>query len=87
MASDEILSSDEADTSEDEDDNNLEDLEDMGRSLETLLSNKKSSTQILREREEKERKNLQTFMLEGHSQDGKKTDAKKDTIHARFLTV
>ena len=78
LASDEILSSDEADTSEDEDDNNLEDLEDMGRSLETLLSNKKSSTQILREREEKERKNLQTFMLEGHSQDGKKTDTKKE---------
>ena len=47
------------------------DLEDMGRSLETFLSNKKSSTQIMREREEKERKNLHKELMEGGSKNNK----------------
>ena len=62
LGSDEILSSDDASSSEDERD---DDLDEMGRSLETLLSNKKSSSQIMREREEKERKNLQKMIHEG----------------------
>ena len=38
----------------------------LGKSLETLLSNKKSSSQFLMEREEKERKNLQKMISEGN---------------------
>ena len=64
LASNEVLSSDEAESSEDED-NNDEDLDEMGKSIENMLANKKSSSQILREREEMERKNLMKIMTEG----------------------
>ena len=64
LASNEVLSSDEAESSEDED-NNDEDLDEMGKSIENMLANKKSSSQILREREEMERKNLMKIMSEG----------------------
>ena len=46
----------------------------MGKSLETLLSNKKSSSQFLREREEKERKNLQKMIMSGDQDKGKQDD-------------
>merc|ERR1712051_166650 len=65
LGSNEVLSSDEDDSSEEED-GDEGDLEDMGRSLETFLSNKKSSSQFLMEREEKERKNLQKMISEGN---------------------
>merc|ERR1711994_382932 len=48
-----------------DEDNNDEDLDEMGKSIENMLSNKKSSSQILREREEMERKNLMKIMSEG----------------------
>ena len=54
LASEEILSSDDAYSSEEEDDQDA-DLDEMGKSLETLLSNKKSSSQYLMEKEEKDR--------------------------------
>ena len=46
----------------------------MGKSLETLLSNKKSSTQFLREREEKERRDLQRMIRSGDQDKGKQDD-------------
>merc|ERR1712241_1218916 len=65
LASEEILSSDDAYSSEEEDDQDA-DLDEMGKSLETLLSNKKSSSQYLMEKEEKERKNLKKMISEGN---------------------
>merc|ERR1712083_1253957 len=78
LGSNEVLSSDDAYSSEEEDDQDA-DLDEMGKSLETLLSNKKSSSQILREREEKERKNLQKmFMHEQQSQLSDKNENKQE---------
>merc|ERR1712154_147393 len=74
----EVLSSDEAESSEDED-NNDEDLDEMGKSIENMLANKKSSSQILREREEMERKNLMKIMTEGQgNSQNTPTKRKKD---------
>ena len=42
LASNEILSSDEAETSSEDDNNDDEDLDEMGKSIEKMLSNKKS---------------------------------------------
>ena len=50
----------------------------MGKSLETLLSNKKSSSQFLLEREEKERKNLQKMISEGHVSKAKQEAEKQE---------
>ena len=78
LSSNEVLSSDEAESSEDED-NNDEDLDEMGKSIENMLANKKSSSQILREREEMERKNLMKIMSEGQSKSqNTPTKGKKD---------
>ena len=66
LGSSEVLSSDEeGESSEEEDNIPDEDLEDMGKSIEHMLSNKKSSKQVIREREEKERKSLQKMMSDG----------------------
>ena len=73
LGSDEVLSSDEAMSSEEEDDQDA-DLDEMGKSLETLLSNKKSSSQFLREREEKERKSLQKMIMSDSLEKGKQDD-------------
>merc|ERR1712029_425461 len=66
-----------AESSEDED-NNDEDLDEMGKSIENMLANKKSSSQILREREEMERKNLMKIMSEGQVNQNTPTKRKKD---------
>ena len=72
------MSSDDAYSSEEEDDQDA-DLDEMGKSLETLLSNKKSSSQFLREREEKERRNLQKMMImDEPGKSGDKKGADKD---------
>ena len=76
LASAEVLSSDEAESSEDDDDKD-EDLYEMGKSLESLLSNKKSSSQIMREREEKERKKLHS-MIHSSKTDATPAGSKKD---------
>ncbi len=62
LASDEVLSSDEAESSEDEDVND-EDLDEMGKNIENMLSNKKTSMQFQREREEAERRKLQKMIM------------------------
>merc|ERR1712141_647182 len=68
-----VLSSDEAESSEDEND---KDLDEMGKIIENMLVNKKSISQVLREREEMERKNLMKIMLEGQNK-CLKTETKK----------
>merc|ERR1712083_951351 len=77
LASEEILSSDDAYSSEEEDDQDA-DLDEMGKSLETLLSNKKSSSQYLMEKEEKERKNLKKMISEGHVSKAKQEAEKQE---------
>ena len=77
LASSEILSSDEAVTSEDEDANG-EDLFEMGKNMENLLSNKKTSSQLQREREEVERRKLKKMMMEIDGVDPTKKGGKKD---------
>lgn len=58
MSSTEILSTD-TDSSSAED----SDFEEMGKNIENMLQNKKTSSQLSREREEQERKELQRMIL------------------------
>ena len=71
LASDEVLSSDDAESSEEEEDKDEEDLFEMGKNMENLLANKKTSSQLMREREETERKKLHKMMM--GSENGKCT--------------
>lgn len=73
LASAEVLSTDEGESSEDESD---EDIEEMGKNIENMLSNKKTSTQLSLEREEQERQELRKMIMEGDEKKGK--DKKKD---------
>ncbi|QQP50590.1 Transcription initiation factor TFIID subunit, partial [Caligus rogercresseyi] len=63
LGSSEVLSSDEAESSEEEEDKDDEDFNEMGKNLENVLSNKKTSSQFLREREELERRSLQKMIM------------------------
>ncbi|XP_059084202.1 transcription initiation factor TFIID subunit 1-like [Tigriopus californicus] len=63
LASNEVLSSDESESSEEEEVND-DDLFEMGKNMENLLSNKKTSSQLNREREEIERRKLKMMMDE-----------------------
>ena len=72
------MSSDEAESSEEEDNIPDEDLEDMGKSIEHMLSNKKSSKQIILEREEKELKNLHKMMMSNDVKSTTPNKRKKD---------
>jgi transcription initiation factor TFIID subunit 1 len=60
LGSNEILSSDEASSS----DEDHSDIEDMSQNLEKMLTNKKTSSQLTREREEQERKELRKMLME-----------------------
>ncbi|CAH0547721.1 unnamed protein product [Brassicogethes aeneus] len=73
LGSGETLSTDEGESSEDESD---EDIEEMGKNIENMLSNKKTSTQLSLEREEQERQELRKMIMEGEDKKGK--DKKKD---------
>lgn len=72
LASEEVLSTDEDESSASEE----SDLEEMGKNLENMLSNKKTSTQLSLEREEQERQELLKVLHEGGSSNagGKKKD-------------
>lgn len=73
LASEEVLSTDEGESSEED----ISDIEEMGKNIENMLSNKKTSSQLSREREEHERRELQKMMLLGDascSQDRAKKD-------------
>uniref|UniRef100_A0A8C8HCE5 Transcription initiation factor TFIID subunit n=1 Tax=Oncorhynchus tshawytscha TaxID=74940 RepID=A0A8C8HCE5_ONCTS len=72
LESTEVLSTD-TDSSSAED----SDFEEMGKNIENMLQNKKTSSQLSREREEQERKELQR-MLMGEESDHKGRKARKD---------
>jgi transcription initiation factor TFIID subunit 1 len=54
------LSTDEGESEEEED---ISDIEEMGKNIENMLANKKTSSQLSREREEQERRELQKMIL------------------------
>ncbi|XP_056630576.1 transcription initiation factor TFIID subunit 1 isoform X2 [Diorhabda sublineata] len=69
LASAEVLSTDEGESSEDESD---EDIEEMGKNIENMLANKKTSSQLSLEREEQERQELRKMILEGEKKEKEK---------------
>ena len=78
LASDEILSSDDGESSTEEEECD-EDLVELGKNIENMLANKKTSNQIQREREELERRQLRKVMME-NSRD-------KENIKSEDLTL
>lgn len=58
LASEEVLSTDEGSSSD-----NDSDFEEMGKNLESMLSNKKTSSQLSHEKEEAERRELQKMLM------------------------
>lgn len=76
LVSNEVLSTDDAESSLDEDSS---DIEEMGKNIENMLANKKTSSQLSREREEQERQELRKiFMGEGSEEQRKAKKEKKD---------
>ncbi|XP_077164008.1 transcription initiation factor TFIID subunit 1 isoform X7 [Paroedura picta] len=80
LESTEILSTD-TDSSSAED----SDFEEMGKNIENMLQNKKTSSQLSREREEQERKELQRMLL-GEDSGNDKERTKKDRRDKRGLS-
>ncbi|XP_004536590.1 transcription initiation factor TFIID subunit 1 isoform X1 [Ceratitis capitata] len=77
LASSEVLSTDEDESSASEE----SDLEELGKNLENMLSNKKTSTQLSLEREEQEREELLKKIMEDQEggKGGKSKDGKDDS--------
>lgn len=75
LASSEVLSTDEDESSASEE----SDLEELGKNLENMLSNKKTSTQLTLEREEQERQELLKKIMEDEDGNKIKGDKGKDT--------
>ncbi|KFU89184.1 Transcription initiation factor TFIID subunit 1 [Chaetura pelagica] len=80
LESTEILSTD-TDSSSAED----SDFEEMGKNIENMLQNKKTSSQLSREREEQERKELQRMLL-GEDSGNDKDRGKKDKREKKGLS-
>ncbi|XP_060106033.1 transcription initiation factor TFIID subunit 1 isoform X1 [Heteronotia binoei] len=80
LESTEILSTD-TDSSSAED----SDFEEMGKNIENMLQNKKTSSQLSREREEQERKELQRMLL-GEDSGNDKERTKKDRRDKKGLS-
>merc|ERR1712227_482992 len=76
LASDEILSSDDGESSTEEEECD-EDLVELGKNIENMVQNKKTSTQFQREREEAERKKLQKVMMDPKSHKKEKKELLK----------
>ncbi|KRF83070.1 transcription initiation factor TFIID subunit 1 isoform X4 [Drosophila virilis] len=74
LASSEVLSTDEDESSASEE----SDLEELGKNLENMLANKKTSTQLSLEREEQERQELLRQLEEEQGDSGSKTAKSKD---------
>ncbi|XP_058793078.1 transcription initiation factor TFIID subunit 1-like isoform X2 [Phymastichus coffea] len=75
LSSNEVLSTDEGESS----DEDSSDIEEMGKNIENMLSNKKTSTQLVLEREEQQRQELKKMMMNNDNSDDKKfKDKKKD---------
>lgn len=77
LASTEVLSTDEDSSSADE-----SDFEEMGKNLESMLSNKKTSSQLSHEREEQERKELHKMLCGGDDPKDKGKKRKDDSDSA-----
>ncbi|CAG9856159.1 unnamed protein product [Phyllotreta striolata] len=75
LSSAEVLSTDEGESSEDESD---EDMEALGKNIENMLANKKTSTQLSMEREEQERQELRKMILEGEKKEKEKKKNEED---------
>lgn len=75
LSSNEVLSTDEGESSEED----SSDIEEMGKNIENMLSNKKTSTQLSLEREEQQRHELRKMLMgETQEQESKKgKEAKK----------
>ncbi|XP_069701181.1 transcription initiation factor TFIID subunit 1 isoform X2 [Periplaneta americana] len=73
LSSNEVLSTDEGESS----DEDSSDIEEMGKNIENMLSNKKTSTQLSMEKEEQERQELRKMFMEGSDQDQRKVKDKK----------
>ncbi|XP_043674036.1 transcription initiation factor TFIID subunit 1 isoform X1 [Vespula pensylvanica] len=75
LSSNEVLSTDEGESSEED----SSDIEEMGKNIENMLSNKKTSTQLSLEREEQQRHALRKMMIdEVQEQDKKPKEKKRD---------
>lgn len=75
LSSNEVLSTDEGESSEED----SSDIEEMGKNIENMLSNKKTSTQLSLEREEQQRHELRKMLMgEVQEQDKKTKEKKKD---------
>ncbi|NXG47739.1 TAF1 factor, partial [Psilopogon haemacephalus] len=81
LESTEILSTD-TDSSSAED----SDFEEMGKNIENMLQNKKTSSQLSREREEQERKELQRMLL-GEDTSGASANSHKDDDTASVTSL
>ncbi|XP_045464560.1 transcription initiation factor TFIID subunit 1 isoform X2 [Harmonia axyridis] len=75
LASSEVLSTDEGESSDEDSD---EDIEEMGKNLENMLANKKTVTQLSLEREEQERQELRKMIMEGDEKNKDKNKNRKD---------
>lgn len=76
LASAELLSTDEAESSLDEDSS---DIEEMGKNIENMLANKKTSSQLSREREEHERQELRKILMgDGNEEQRKGKEKRKE---------
>lgn len=74
LSSNEVLSTDEAESSDDD----SSDIEEMGKNIENMLSNKKTSSQLSMEKEEQERQELRKMLMgESAEQDQRKNKDKK----------
>lgn len=76
LSSCEVLSTDEGESS----DEDSSDIEEMGKNIENMLANKKTSTQLSLEKEEQERHELRKLLMEENSEQDprKKKDNKKE---------
>lgn len=74
LASNEVLSTDEGESTVSEE----SDLEELGKNLENMLANKKTSTQLSLEREEQERQELVKKFMEEREADPKTSKKEKD---------
>lgn len=75
LSSNEVLSTDEGESSEED----SSDIEEMGKNIENMLSNKKTSTQLSLEREEQQRHELRKMLMgEAQEQDKKSKEKKKE---------
>jgi len=82
LASTDVLTTDEEDSEEDD-----SDFEELGKNIENMLSNKKTSSQVNAEREEAERRELREMMMEGGKKDGKKEDDEDSQPGIRRLKI